>query len=46
MGIEDRAHSRELADVVVAEWCWNKWELVAYTAAHRGLVSCGRQATA
>ena len=31
--------------MVVAEWSWNQRQLVAYTATHRGLVSCGQAPT-
>jgi hypothetical protein len=29
MGVEDVANGGELANVIVAEWSWNKWQLVA-----------------
>jgi hypothetical protein len=37
MRIEDGAHGSELSNVIVAERRWNERQLIAYTAAHRGL---------
>jgi hypothetical protein len=36
MGIEHRADSLELADVLVAEGSWNERQLITYAVAHRG----------
>jgi hypothetical protein len=44
MTLEDRAGGLELADAVMAERSWNEWQLIAYTAAHRGLAFDGGEA--